>query len=113
MTDTTSRPHRRAARTAGPGTVSVSFTNHAKADKAGFILLVGRVRPGAHYTLAAIRANKIDLTRIANIVVAAQPDGGRPAYATARLTPGNYVITSPIGSPPKFSGILASQFHVR
>ena len=50
------------------GTVSVSFTNRAPADKAGFILLVGRVRPGAHYTLAAIRANKIDLTRIADIV---------------------------------------------
>ena len=95
------------------GTVSVSLTNRAAADKVGFILLVGRVRPGAHYTLAAIRANKIDLTRIADIVVAAQPDGGRPAYATARLTPGDYVITSPIGSPPKFSGILASQFHVR
>ena len=43
----------------------------------------------------------------------AQPDGGRPAYATVRLTPGDYVITSPIGSPPNFSGILASQFHVR
>ena len=78
--------------------------------KAGFIPLVGRVKPGAHYTLAAIRANKVDLTRIA---VAAQPDGSRPAYATVRLTPGDDVITSPIGSPPNFSGILASQFHVR
>ncbi len=95
------------------GTVSVSFTNRAPAAKAGFILLIGRVRPGAHYTLAAIRANKVDLTTIADIVVAAQPDGGRPAYATVRLTPGDYVITSPIGSPPNFSGILASEFHVR
>jgi hypothetical protein len=94
------------------GTVSVSFTNRAPAAKAGFILLVGRVRPGAHYTLAAIRANKVDLTTIADIVVAAQPDRGRPAYATVRLTPGDYVITSPTGSPPDFTGILASQFHV-
>ena len=95
------------------GTVSVSFTNRAPAGKAGFILLVGRVRPGAHYTLAAIRASKVDLTTIADIVVAAQPDGDHPAYATVRLTRGDYVITSPIGRPPKFSGILASQFHVR
>lgn len=95
------------------GTVSVSFTNRAPAAKAGFILLVGRVKPGAHYTLAAIRANKVDLTRIADIVVAAQPDGARPAYATVWLNPGDYVVTSPIGSPPNFSGIRASEFHVR
>jgi hypothetical protein len=95
------------------GTASVSFTNRSPAAKAGFILLIGRVRPGAHYTLAAIRANKVDLTTIADIVVAAQPDGHRPAYATVRLTPGDYVITSPIGSPPNFSGIAASEFHVR
>jgi hypothetical protein len=82
------------------GTVSVSFTNRAPPAKAGFILLVGRVKPGAHYTLAAIRANKVDLTRIADIVVAAQPDGSRPAYATVRLTPGDYVITSPSCLPP-------------
>jgi hypothetical protein len=95
------------------GAVSVSFTNRAPAAKAGFILLAGRVRPGAHYTLAAIRANKVDLTTIADIVVAAQPDGDRPAYATVRLTPGDYIVTSPIGSPPNFSGIVASEFHVR
>jgi hypothetical protein len=95
------------------GTVSVSFTNRAPAAKAGFILLVGRVRPGAHYTLAAIRANKVGLTTIADIIVAAQPDGDRPAYATVRLTPGDYVVTSPLGSPPNFSGIAASEFHVR
>jgi hypothetical protein len=95
------------------GTVSVSFTNRAPAAKAGFILLVGRVRPGAHYTLGAIRSNKVDLTEVADIVVAAQPDRGRPAYATVRLTSGDYVVTSPIGSPPNFSGIAASEFHVR
>jgi hypothetical protein len=95
------------------GTVSVSFTNRTPAAKAGFILLVGRVRPGAHYTLAAIRANKVDLTTIADIVAAAQPDGDRPAYATVRLTTGDYTAASPIGSPPNFSGIAASEFHVR
>jgi hypothetical protein len=95
------------------GTVSVSFANRAPAARAGFILLVGRIKPGAHYTLAAIRANKIDLTTIADIVVAAQPDADRPAYATVRLTSGDYVATSPIGSPPNFSGIVASEFHVR
>jgi hypothetical protein len=95
------------------GTVSVSFTNRTPAAKAGFILLIGRVRPGAHYTLAAIRANKVDLTTITDIIVAAQPDGDRPAYATVRLTAGDYIVTSPIGSPPKFSSILASEFHVR
>ncbi len=95
------------------GTVSVSFTNRAPAAKAGFVLLVGRVRPGAHYTLAAIRANKVGLTTIADIVVAAQPDGDRPAYATVRLTAGDYLVTSPIGSPPNFSGIAANELHVR
>ena len=92
------------------GTVSVSFTNRAPPRRPAILPSAGSSRE--HTTLAAIRANKVDLTRIANIVVAAQPDGSRPAYATVRLT-GDYVITSPIGSPPNFSGILASQFHVR
>ena len=95
------------------GVVAEAGGHRSPAAKAGFILLVGRVRPGAHYTLAAIRANKVGLTTIADIVVAAQPDGDRPAYATVRLTAGDYVVTSPIGSPPNFSGIAASEFHVR
>jgi hypothetical protein len=41
------------------------------------------------------------------------PGAGETAV-TAIPGHGNvYVITSPIGSPPNFSGILASEFHVR
>ena len=64
------------------GTASVSFTNRSPAAKAGFILLVGRVMPGAHYTLAAIRANKVDLTTIADI-----RRGCSAHSATVRPTP--------------------------
>ena len=95
-------------RTGEPGAAaSAAVTNRTPAAKAGFILLVGPVRPGARYTLAAIRANKVDLTTIADIFAAAQPDGDRPRYATVPLTTGDYIAASPIGSPPNFSGIAA------
>ena len=80
------RPHRRAA--ALPArTVSVSFTNRARRRPRPASSCSSGGSGRAHYTLAAIRANKVGLTTIADIVVAAQPDGDRPAYATVRLTP--------------------------
>jgi hypothetical protein len=93
------------------GLVSVSLVNQAPAGKAGFVLLIGRVRPGAHYSLQDIRENKISLDQISQIVVAADTADGS-AYATVRLAPGDYVVSSPQGTPPKFAGILASKFHV-
>lgn len=94
------------------GLVSVSMANHAPAGKAGFVLLIGRVKPGAHYTLQSIRQNKTGLEQIARIVLAADPTADGSAYATLRLAPGDYVVSSPLGTPPKFAGILASKFHV-
>lgn len=94
------------------GLVSVSMANQAPAGKSAFVLLIGQVKPDAHYTLAGIRDGRTDLERIAQIVVAADPTADGSAYATVRLTPGDYVVSSPLGTAQKFAGILASKFHV-
>jgi hypothetical protein len=93
------------------GPVSVSLVNRAPAGKAGFVLLIGRVRPGVRYSLQDIRENKTGLDQISQIVVAADAADGS-AYATVQLAPGDYVVASPLGTPPRFAGILASKFHV-
>jgi hypothetical protein len=94
------------------GTVGVSFTNKAPAGKAGFVLLVARVHDGANYSLAQIRNNTVDLASISDIVIAAQPDSTGTAYAAASLRPGHYVVASPLGTPPSFTGTLVAGFDV-
>ncbi len=95
-----------------PGPVGVSFANHAPANQSGFILLVARIHDGQPYTLAQIRNDTLDIAKIGDIVVAALPGANGMAYATAKLTPGHYVVSMPIGNPEKVTRILAGEFDV-
>ncbi len=94
------------------GPVSVSFTNHAPPNQAGFILLLGRIHDHQPFTLDQIRNHTLDLAAISDIIVAALPGANGTAYATANLTPGHYVISTPVGSPDKVTRILARQIDV-
>jgi hypothetical protein len=94
------------------GPVSVSFANHAPPNQSGFILLVARIHDGQPYTLDQIRNDTLDIAKIGDIVVAALPGPNGMAYATAKLTPGHYVVTVPIGNPAKVTRILARHFDV-
>lgn len=96
------------------GPLSFSFADSgAPKDKAGFVLLVAKVKDGAKYTLDGIRDGSVDFTSIADIVGVAQPTKEEPeAFSTVTLTPGKYLVVSPIGAPPQFAGILAGEFAV-
>ena len=95
-----------------PGPVAISFDNGgAPPDKAGFVLLVAKVKDGASYSLEAIRHNEMDFQQIADIVAAVQPIDG-VGYMTVQLIPGHYLVTSPIGVPPSFTGVVAAEFEV-
>jgi hypothetical protein len=98
--------------TLAPGPVSVSFANDAPASQSGFILLVARIHDGQPYTLDQIRNDTLDIAKIGDIVVAALPGANGMAYATAKLTPGHYVVSMPIGNPEKVTRILAGEFDV-
>jgi hypothetical protein len=96
------------------GPLSFSFADSgAPPEKAGFVLLVAKVKDGAKYTLDGIRNGSVDFTSVADIVGAAQPTKEEPeAFSTATLTAGKYIVVSPIGAPPNFAGILAGEFTV-
>jgi hypothetical protein len=96
------------------GPLSFSFADSgAPPDKAGFVLLVAKVKDGAKYTLDGIRDGSVDFTSVADIVGAAQPTKEEPeAFSTATLAAGKYLLVSPIGAPPQFAGILAGEFTV-
>lgn len=95
------------------GPVSISFTNAGPSESAGFVLLAMRVRDGAEYTLEGVRNGSEDPGAFADVTAAVQPvPGSSTGFATANLPPGDYVIVSPTGAPPKFSGILATELKI-
>ncbi len=92
------------------GPLSISFTNGGAPEKAGFVLLVAKVKDGAQYTLDGIRDGSVDFTSVADVVGAAQPTAETPtAYTVATLTPGKFLVVSPIGAPPEFTGTVATE----
>ena len=93
------------------GPVAVSFDNGGAPDKGGFVLLVARVHDGATYSLDAVRHNAIDIQQIADIVAVVQPTDS-VGYSTVQLTAGRYLLTSPIGVPPSFTGVAVAEFDV-
>ena len=96
------------------GPLSISFTNGGAPEKAGFVLLVAKVKDGAQYTLDGIRDGSVDFTSVADVVGAAQPTAETPtAYTVATLTPGKFLVLSPIGAPPEFTGTVAAEFEAR
>lgn len=96
---------------AGPVVMKFANTGTDPA-KAGFILLLGKVRDDQTATAADVQAGKDNLENIADIVAVAQPTGSDPAYGLATLSPGRYIVSTPVGSPPEFAAILASGFEV-
>ncbi|HEY0813779.1 MAG TPA: hypothetical protein VGE11_10915 [Pseudonocardia sp.] len=96
------------------GPLSFSFADSgAPAEKAGYVLVVAKVKDGAKYTLDGIRDGSVDFTSVADVVGIAQPTKEEPeAFSTATLTPGKYLVVTPIGPPPQFTGILAGEFAV-
>ncbi|WP_007516005.1 MULTISPECIES: hypothetical protein [Pseudofrankia] len=95
------------------GPVAMKFANTGTDPaKAGFILLLGKVRDGQTATAADVRAGKASLEDIADVVAVAQPTGSDPAYGLATLSPGRYIVATPVGPPPEFATILASGFEV-
>jgi hypothetical protein len=95
------------------GPVAMKFTNTGTDPaKAGFILLLGKVRDGQTATAADVQSRKANLEDVADIVAVAQPTGSDPAYGLATLSPGRYIVSTPVGAPPEFATILASGFEV-
>jgi hypothetical protein len=93
------------------GPLAVKFDNGGDPATKGFVLLVAKVRDGARYTLDGIRDGSVDFNSIADVVGAAQPPAGESTgYAVSTLTPGRYLVVSPIGTPPQFTGTAAAEF---
>jgi hypothetical protein len=95
------------------GPVALSLTNVGPADRHGFVLLVARVRDGATYTLGGIRDGTESFDSVADVVGVAQPTEQSPVgYGMTSLTPGRYLVVSPVGSPPDFRAVLAEELKV-
>ena len=95
------------------GPLAVEFTNSTNPGKASFVLLVARIKDGQSVPLADIQSGKADLAKVSDVLAGVQPTGPDPTYTTTTLTPGHYVVASPLGTPPSFSGIIAVEFDVK
>ena len=75
--------------------------------------LVAKIKPGENPSLADLTSGAADIGQVADILSAAQPTGPDPAYTTATLTTGRYVLLSPIGTPPDhITGTIAAEVSV-
>jgi hypothetical protein len=93
------------------GPVSISFDNGGDPAKGGFVLLLAKVKDGATYTLDGIRNGSVDMESVSDVVAAVQPTQGL-AYGNAKLETGRYLLVSPIGAPPAFTGTVAAELAV-
>lgn len=94
------------------GPLSISYTNGGQPDK-GFVLLLGKVKDGAQYTLSGLRDGSVDGFEIVDVVAAAAPTPEEPTmFSHATLAPGRYLALSPLGTPPAFTGTLVAEFTV-
>jgi hypothetical protein len=94
------------------GPVSVAFADDSGEAQA-VIFLMWRVREGEQVDLAAVRDNTLDLQTVADIVAAVpRSAGGGTAYSTVIVTPGHYIVASPLGLPPGSAGILAEALDI-
>ena len=85
-----------------PGPVSIKFDSTG--DPSAFVVLLARVKDGQKATAADVDAGRADFDEVAEVVGAAQPTGPGPAYGTATVSAGHYLLTSPLGTPPDFAG---------
>jgi hypothetical protein len=88
-----------------PGPVSIKFSSTG--DPAAFVLLLARVKDGQTVTAADVDAGKADFGKAADVIGAAQPSGSEPGYGTATVKSGKYLLVSPLGQPPNFTGTTA------
>jgi hypothetical protein len=95
------------------GPTVVKFSNAATAESAGFVLLFAKVKDGQSAPLADLESGQLDVTTVADVLTAAQPMGADPGYAAADLPAGHYVLLSPLGTPPSFTGTIGAEFDVR
>ena len=93
------------------GPLSISFDNGGNPAQAGFVLLLAKVKDGTTFTLDGIRNGSVDFQSVADVVAAVQPTQGT-AYGTAKLEKGRYLVVSPIGAPPSFTGTVAQELVV-
>jgi hypothetical protein len=95
------------------GPVALSFDNGGDPTTGGFVLLLAKVKDGAAYSLDGIRDGSVDFSSVADVVAAVQPGPGAPTgYGTADLAAGKYLVVSPIGAPPAFTGTAATEITV-
>jgi hypothetical protein len=95
------------------GPTVVKYTNSTDPATAGFVLLFARVKDGQTAPLADIESGKLDITTVADVLAGAQPMGADPGYAAADLPAGHYVLLSPLGTPPSFTGTIGAEFDVQ
>jgi hypothetical protein len=93
-----------------PGPVSIKFDSTG--DPSAFVVLLARVKDGQQATAADVDAGRADFEKVAEVVGAAQPTGAGPAYGTATVTAGHYLLTSPLGTPPDFAGTASLDLTV-
>ena len=93
-----------------PGPVSIKFDSTG--DPSAFVVLLARVKDGQQATAADVDAGRADFDEVAEVVGAAQPTGPGPAYGTATVTAGHYLLTSPLGTPPNFAGTTSLDLTV-
>jgi hypothetical protein len=91
-----------AAAALKPGPVSIKFSSSG--EPSAFVMLLARVKDGQQADAADVDTGRADFEKVAEVVGAAQPTGPQPAYATANLQPGHYLLTSPLGQPPNIAG---------
>lgn len=95
------------------GPVAITFTSTGDPAKAGFVLLLGKVKDGVTVTAADIAAGTADLETTTDIVAAVQPLTGQPGYGVTELPAGRYTVVSPLGAPPQFAGFATADLDVR
>ncbi|MDT3442433.1 MULTISPECIES: hypothetical protein [unclassified Pseudofrankia] len=96
------------------GPVAITFTNAGDPAKAGFVLLLAKVKDGATATAAGVAAGTTDLDTTTDIIAGVQPQPGTPGYGVAKLPTGHYIVASPLGTPPQFAGgVVAIEFDVQ
>lgn len=98
--------------TVQPGPVVLRFSNTGDSSKAGFVLLLARVKDGQSVTVDDLNSGRAELEQVADVVAGAQPVGAAPAFVTSSVTSGRYILTSPLGAPPAFTGSIAAELTV-
>ncbi|MFD1523299.1 hypothetical protein [Pseudonocardia yunnanensis] len=100
------------APTMKPGPLAIRFTNSGDPAKAGFVLLLARVKDGQNVTPADIDSGQAAIEQVTDVAAGALSTGTGPAYSVAVLRPGSYLVSTVLGTPSQFSGTVTKAFTV-